>query len=103
MALTRWPAWAVCLALGAATVIATGQPAGAATRAAAHATESRGLLGHRGVPGGSPPQASTVTQPTPPVTAPFQPLAATRPINKNETQRLGSGGKEVNGIVEAAA
>jgi hypothetical protein len=36
---------------------------------------------------------------TPPVTAPFQPLAATRPINKNETHRLGSGGKEVDAIV----
>jgi hypothetical protein len=36
---------------------------------------------------------------TPPVTAPFQPLTATRPINKNETHRLGSGGKEVDAIV----
>jgi hypothetical protein len=36
---------------------------------------------------------------TPLVTTPFQPLAVTRPINKNETHRLGSGGKEVDAIV----
>src|SRR5690349_16167366 len=53
-------ALAACLSL----VLVSG--AGAA---AALATESRGLLGHRGVPGGSLPQVNTVTRPAPPVTA----------------------------------
>lgn len=57
MPLTRLPRWAACLALGAATVIAAGQPAGAATR--------------------------TVTQPTPPVTASSFPIepAGTAPAD----------------------
>src|SRR5689334_11615351 len=58
-------ALAACLALGLASVTGSAQ----ASAAAALATESRGLLGHRGVPGGALPQVNTVTQPAPPVTA----------------------------------
>src|SRR6267154_5929010 len=86
--------WAACLAL----VLACGAGSAQASTAAALATESQGLPGHRGVPGGSlprvntapapksqGPQASggsggslprvnTVTQPAPPVTASAFPL-----------------------------
>src|SRR5579871_806801 len=65
-------------------VLASGAGAAHASTAAALATESQGLLGHRGVPGpsgsgvspedGVPSQANTVTQPTPPVTASAFPL-----------------------------
>jgi hypothetical protein len=70
--ITRIPVLAACLALGCTALV--GQPAAATTSAAAHATGPRGLLGHRGVPGGPPPQANTITQPTPPVTASAFPM-----------------------------